>query len=366
MKSRILGFLLIASAACAKVQADDEPRLRVAAGVHYTCSFGGTPSSLQCRGYLASCLGGLCEEYPRSSSELSHGVNTKHSLTVRGVVTHVAAGPSHACALTDAKEVWCWGPNRNGERGFPGAVDLATPTRVPLYAPARHVAVGTYVGCAILEDNRLLCWGALAPATPDLPPVAGVASGDFQTCAWTSDGVVYCWRILPASAPAIVAGVTARSVAVGAAFACAMTANDRAVCWGRGTRGELGSDGPTTTSVPREVSLPGRATALFAGRGHACAIVDSASLYCWGSNYNGQLGDGTRVDRPVPVRTLDYAPTSVALGGSHSCATRGDEIWCWGASGTGAIDGISMNDDDFRHGVPEDSTFLLSPTRIEW
>ena len=59
-------------------------------------------------------------------------------------------------------------------------------------------------------------------------------------------------------------------------------------------------------------------------------MLSDGSLWTWGQNNDGQLGDGTRTDRPEPVKILDNV-MSVAAGAAVAFAIRDDNsLWGWG------------------------------------
>jgi alpha-tubulin suppressor-like RCC1 family protein len=93
-------------------------------------------------------------------------------------------------------------------------------------------------------------------------------------------------------------------------------------------------------------------TATAAGGSHSCAIR-SGQLYCWGANNVGQVGDGSTTSRPHPSRvgTLENWKT-VAAGSAHTCAIRAGQISCWGANDAGQV------------GDGSDATSRLVPQRI--
>src|SRR5438874_2529521 len=71
----------------------------------------------------------------------------------------VSAGGNHACAVTTAGAVMCWGWNGYGQLGRPGITSSAVPVVV------RGLARG----------------------------VAAISAGDLHTCALTTAGGVECW-----------------------------------------------------------------------------------------------------------------------------------------------------------------------------
>src|SRR5262249_35044126 len=85
---------------------------------------------------------------------------------------------------------------------------------------------------------------------------------------------------------------------------------------------------------------------IAAGAAHACAIA-GGDLYCWGSTQLGQLdGIETGTNMPCGVPGVDCdlgAPkriaagagaTSMSLGNGHTCVLHGTAITCWGDDST--------------------------------
>lgn len=88
-----------------------------------------------------------------------------------------------------------------------------------------------------------------------------------------------------------------------------------------------------------------RPTSLAPGGSHTCALLGTGEVRCWGNNAFGQLGDGTFTSRPRPgsVAGLSGTPVQVASGRDHSCAVRTDgRVMCWGHNGSGQLGDGSM------------------------
>lgn len=77
---------------------------------------------------------------------------------------------------------------------------------------------------------------------------------------------------------------TAKTIAVGERFACALIAGGRVSCWGDTSFRQAGSGGfgPAARRSP-EIEGILNAVALRAGGRDACALLSSGSLQCWGS-----------------------------------------------------------------------------------
>jgi alpha-tubulin suppressor-like RCC1 family protein len=138
-------------------------------------------------------------------------------------------------------------------------------------------------------------------------------------------------------------------MAAGRDFACAVTNEGRAACWGRGAEGRLGNDEQRSSSIPTAVVAITDVTNITAGGAHACAVVgtDSAA-YCWGSNQFGQLANSDASDLstvPLPVAGAQGGTTlrllgvrRISAGDQHTCALVDDgKVVCWGQTQGGRL-----------------------------
>lgn len=148
------------------------------------------------------------------------------------------------------------------------------------------------------------------------------------------------------------------SLSAGEQHTCAILANGRVKCWGRGASGQLGlntnfdrGDGPNemANSLPYVNLGAGRtATALALGLQHTCALLDNGSVKCWGNNAFGQLGQGNTANKGASPGDMDALAavnlgtgrTAVAItaGQYHTCALldTGD-VKCWGQNMYGQL-----------------------------
>jgi alpha-tubulin suppressor-like RCC1 family protein len=92
---------------------------------------------------------------------------------------------------------------------------------------------------------------------------------------------------------------------------------------------------------------------------HSCAIAGlERSVYCWGANDHGQIGNGVASDAGVPEAGLDGGlavdvasatrlltdetgqpfdgADALSLAAWHSCARKGNALYCWGQRYSGA------------------------------
>lgn len=284
----------------------------------------------------------------------------------------VSAGDAATCALTTTGEVLCWGDNRNYQLGDAdgGVASSATPVPVAQLAGAKSVSTGMQHACAVTSAGGVVCWGDNSDgelgdgsnADSDVPvPVTGLSSGVVAvsagaggefTCALTQAGQVMCWgdneygqlgsgtsassSNVPVAVPSL-SGVTA--ISAGDFFVCAVLASAGAACWGSNTDGQLGDGTMNDSTTPVTVSGLMGVAALSARYGHACAVMLDGHVACWGEDGFGQLGDGMSADRETPFEVAGVAGASgVGSGDYNSCALLSSGgAMCWGDNTLGQL-----------------------------
>lgn len=123
----------------------------------------------------------------------------------------------------------------------------------------------------------------------------------------------------------------------------------RSALWPRTQEVELAACWPDGASCDGGSCVQGIcvATGLAAGGTHSCALRD-ADLWCWGINRAGQVGVGDVLEQSQPV-TIG-APRSwswISAGLNHTCGVHDDgDLACWGSNeGFGQL---GTGDQDFR------------------
>lgn len=288
----------------------------------------------------------------------------------------VSAGQSHACALSSAGALRCWGGNGYGQLGDGTTTRRLSAVAVVGLAGSVVTAFGTgdRHSCARISDGSWRCWGSNAEGQlgiggvlqRPLPvrvsglaglPVTALAAGAWHSCALISGGTVRCWgrnqygqlgdgSNSPRPTPTLVSalgGLTVTAISAGESHACARIVDGSLRCWGRNDRGQLGDGSNVDRNAPVLVGGLAGVTivAVGVGAGHTCALDHLGVVRCWGRNDDGQLGDGTNTDRPLPVAVVGLAGTTVstlAAGGWHNCVRLGDgRLRCWGSNYTGQL-----------------------------
>ncbi|MEM7798665.1 MAG: dockerin type I domain-containing protein [Chloroflexota bacterium] len=237
----------------------------------------------------------------------------------------VVAGHDHACALTTAGEVMCWGRNWEGQLGDGSTTNSLVPVNVSgLNSGVVDVGVGERHSCALLDNGGVKCWGS------NFVGVLGTGA-DLNSNSYT---------------PVDVVGMTSgiKAISVNKRFNCALTEEGGVKCWGHNDKGQLGNGfggDSTYKSTPVDVTdLSSGVSSIATGPYHTCAALESGGAKCWGHNRFGEAGDGTHQRRytPVNVREMDEVLVEIAAGESHTCALTVDGVVkCWGGNAQGQI-----------------------------
>jgi alpha-tubulin suppressor-like RCC1 family protein len=321
------------------------------------------------------------------SGQLGNGTEFNKNAPVavtglRNVVSAIAAGGRHTCALTASGGAFCWGNNDAGQLGDGTEAKKSAPVEVVgLTSGVRAITAGGAHTCALTTRGSVKCWGRndsgqLGNGTETNASMAvdvvgltngiiAIEAGRGHTCALAHSGVVKCWgdnedgqlgdgTTVDKSTPVDVMGLTrgARAIAAGGYHSCAVTTTGGAMCWGDNSQGQLGNGAEADKTAPSVViGLSSGISAISAGSGligesesfvsaHTCAVTIAGGILCWGNNDDGELGAGGVVDQntPVEVAGLTNGIGAVAAGGLHTCAlTTSGAVKCWGDNSQGQL-----------------------------
>ena len=297
----------------------------------------------------------------------------------------VSVGLIHACAVTSAGGVKCWGDNEYGQLGEGSLTDRELPRDVVgLTTGAIAVSAGDWHTCALTAGGGVKCWGRNdagqlgdGSVTRRITPVdviglhagvkevsaAGQGFAGAHTCVLTDAGGVKCWgdnrygqlglgvtdlepHPEPSDVPGLESGVVA--ISAGNEHTCVQRSNGSMACWGRNNVGQIGDGTTALRAVPTDVQgLPSSVAAISAGGDHTCAVTTAGAMLCWGNNVEGKLG----IDRlnvgsgwgeadpyPIPQQVVGLGSGVTAIDASfvHTCAVVDDgTLMCWGGNGLG-------------------------------
>lgn len=203
----------------------------------------------------------------------------------------VVAGGGVSCLLSRDGGVQCWGANSAGSLGDGTHTNRAVPGPVSgLNSGVTAIALDYRHACALTTAHDLYCWGvagwgqlgtrvdgANSPVPVRVDGVAGrvltMSTGHSQTCAILDDHTARCWGLNSdgeigdgttelRGRPVSVAGFDATNVAVAAGgtfeqfFTCARSATS-IQCWGDNGFGQLGAPSAIkNATTPRALDLP--------------------------------------------------------------------------------------------------------------
>lgn len=271
------------------------------------------------------------------------------SVGLTGTPVALAAGRTHACALTDDGALACWGDGSHGQLGrAPATLDdcgavadeeeaarfalpvgatircTATPVRIEGIPRASAVWAGGWGTCLRDDDGEVRCMGRLAAGSLPLDgsdrdvvaperatAMAGaleLALGARHGCARFPGGAVRCFGSGPGAATGPLPD-DAIALAIGDDVTYALRSDHQLAAVGLDDRGQLGDgpgaagmcDGRACSTAAVSVALPRRAVQIVAGARHACALLTDERIVCWGEGREGALGDAQGDDAFTPV-----------------------------------------------------------------
>jgi len=305
---------------------------------------------------------GSCEAGPRA-------------VAIAEPVAQVSAGDRHSCAVAVSGTLRCWGENIQFQTGVEALTYVPTPTVVLPGARFLQVAAGATHSCAIRTNGVMYCWGegrlgalgrgdTVSSVIPQ--PIASnerfsqVSAGRWRSCAVATDASLWCWgsewessqgntdyfheRLLPHRIDGV---PPMRLVSVAGSSICAVTTDDRAMCWESNNFGQLGIGSLEGTATPTPVLADEALESVSAGIIQSCALARSGRALCWGNDTFGQLGIPRTGERcgalecrraPASVFGEQRFVTTVTGAGSHSCGvTRASALLCWGLGSEGQL-----------------------------
>ena len=324
-----------------------------------------------------------------------------------GTPTQIVHGERHVCALLDTGNVRCWGESPSGELGYGDTTTLASPGGdLELGGVVTQLAAGLHHTCALFDDATMRCWGGggagqlgqsatanigddETPASVDVidvgDDVVQIAAGGAHTCALVEDGDVRCWGRgtegalgygntdfigddePPSQRGTVLVGGIVTQISASLGATCALLEGGTVRCWGRMEGAALGYPGHGVVGddeLPAEVGdvdIGEDVVQVSVGAFQICALLDTGNVRCWGYGLWGNLGYGSV--EPIGDGETPASAGDIALGGEvalldangygHACAVlEQGGVRCWGFGGAGELGQPSL----FPQGIGDNET----------
>ncbi len=279
---------------------------------------------------------GLGDDKPASDGD-EHP--TPSRVTLPTAARRIDVGPSSACAVLEAGEVFCWGDNSRKQLARPTPASIGRPAKAELgdLAVAR-TAAGSYTGFALTAEGALVSWGAVAGAEGSVSGRIASLSPDVHPypieLGPVSSFSVSATTVLPAALP---------DPARGIGHACAVVGGE-VFCWGHSLEGAIGDGLPGLVAKPVRAPIASPtawARQVVAAGEVTCARLTDGTVECTGDNARGALGRETSMQLSLafqPVKNLEEDAMRLAASSGTICAiVRGGRVVCWGSNEAGEL-----------------------------
>lgn len=312
----------------------------------------------------------------------------------------------HACALSAAGQVRCWGYGTAGRLGYentstvggspgtmpPPDVEVLSTSEISAGSRVLDIVTGANQSCALINGGNWRCWGNNS---------TGQLAVGHTNNVGDAGGTMPPENSQLLSVAEISSGLTITKMVIASNTFCLLLSNGRVRCGGNNGYGELGLNDETDRGGdPADLPLSENAILLTSqeeddgvyiedlagGRYHYCALLSTGAVRCWGGNHSatsdyGILGYGVSTsfshvgddpgEMPPPdVELLSAGELSagirvdqIAVGSYHNCVLlSNNEVRCWGYNNQGQLGIGSTN---LIGGDPADmppaNTTVLSP-----
>jgi alpha-tubulin suppressor-like RCC1 family protein len=230
------------------------------------------------------------------------------------------------CALLESGKIMCAG----GASGN-------TPTEILGLGPVSMLGLNPY-GSTIFNvsqaDGKVESVRIPEVTDPTNPSVTVSQKGSLpnvvditKNYALTSDRILYAIVVRP-----VMSLNDVEEIASGRSHTCFRKKDSTVVCEGSNSGGQLGQGDLVARSGQVEVAGL-KAKALFAGEEMTCALTLEDKLLCWGQFYDTQTYLDARYRTYLVPQEVPGLPSlvQVSIGGNSACGiTKDDRIFCWG------------------------------------
>lgn len=292
----------------------------------------------------------------------------------------VAAGTSTMYALDVDGHLWAWGADNVGQLGNGSAAAVNKPTKIAPTQAWKAVSASAAHACGVTDAGALMCWGAGAgkwrsstanATSPTAVLAAGdtagaatnvqfttVATGGTHQIALDTAGDIYTWgagdrgqlgnggtaalaQPTKVTSAKITAAVTDIAASTGASYA--VDSYGRLYAWGAGTAGQIGDGEKTDRREPVRVASNILFRDVSASADNGYGTSRDGVAYAWGAGAAGNIGDGATAERTSPTQVADdaafmkiVAPTDASgVATSVWALDTTHRLWAWGSAAAG-------------------------------
>ncbi len=334
-----------------KITGLNEGVTQISANQHYTCAI--KDGNVFCWGINMYGVSGLPGGTPQTSTPNKILDSFGNPLTN---MTQIATEVDHACALTSAGAVFCWGSNASGVLGYlevagvtPGdpnwlsvgraypVLDLSRSINGADLGPVTNISVGLDHNCAVI-NGAVKCWGSNDQRGGN----NNICVKGFTALGYDPDGpkghkICYPGSDLPVGTVLPGIGTDWNTSANPSLFHGIFSTCGPVTALNRITkcnpRPQL-TDEPLLAADVKQVIVSGNTT---------CALKNSGILFCWGGNWGRLARDpsdsspsaipiGTYRNTPLEVETITGIESLSRTNGGF-CALKAGKVYCWGDNG---------------------------------
>lgn len=270
------------------------------------------------------------------------GNSSTTTISTSKAIREITHASGRLCVLDSADRLRCWGDSDLQGGGVHEFEDGGWIPETMKGGHYRSVALGDLHACVVTTKGTMSCVGQgrvdyIEEGYRDYDQAISfegewrrVEAARYRTCGIRTDGRLVCWgqRMPGVKLPMTVDGDFI-DVGVGAFTVCGVRSTGRIQCWGLGSRPDVFE---SKGDVDQGVAPADRYRSVRIAVAHACGLTVEGRVRCWGLGAHRDRFEGeSDHDQAAPVDGLGEAVRSVGTGKYHSCARLEDGVACWGA-----------------------------------
>jgi len=244
---------------------------------------------------------------------------------------NIESGGYHNCALKNNGKLYCWGRGDYGQLGNGDSENLTAPVEVSGENSGwESFSLGDKHSCGLRYTNgvkKIYCWGY------NMYGRLGIAIDDVTD------------RDVPTEVYADNSDLNKDWVSLNSGFDsnCAIKTTGKMYCWGHGNSYKLGTGNEDNQEIPFEISGDNWVLASMSSF-HSCGIKEVNGVnkaFCWGRGSKGRLGTDNEDDQTMPTEVSGDDWFYISSGSSHNCGFKvvdgKKQLNCWGNGSKGRL-----------------------------